>query len=91
MRMNNLTQILKISLEIIEPLDLETIQHTSAIDLLIKPLDQVDKFHLVLIQTELLVHVPELYHSMDLLVLFKVIDHQVLSKEKDQLVETLPT
>lgn len=89
--MNNLTQILKISLEIIEPLDLETIQHTSAIDLLIKPLDQVDKFHLVLIQTELLVHVPELYHSMDLLVLFKVIDHQVLSKEKDQLVETLPT
>lgn len=89
--MNNLTQILKISLEIIEPLDLETIQHTRAIDLLIKPLDQVDKFHLVLIQTELLVHVPELYHSMDLLVLFKVIDHQVLSKEKDQLVETLPT
>jgi hypothetical protein len=28
---------------------------------------------------------------MDLLVLFKLIDHQVLSKEKDQLVETVPT
>ncbi len=68
---------------------MEIIQQISAIDLLIKHLDQVDKF--CLIQTELLVHVPELYHSMDLLVLFKLIDHQVLSKEKDQLVETVPT
>ena len=62
----------------------------NVIDLPKKDLDQVNYVNLVPIWTDHLVRTPELYHSIDPLVLSKEIDLQVPSQENDQLVEKDP-